>query len=72
MSNTNSAMSSTATTLHNIHIKLNKIFQNPNINFFIIMNLILIISCYTFINTELKYQISSFIAKPVIILLILI
>ena len=58
--------------LNNIHSKLNKIFQNPNINFFIIMNLILIISCYTFINTPLKYTISSFLANPIIIVLSLI
>ena len=64
MSNTNA--------LNNVHSKLNKIFQNPNINFFIIMNLILMISCYTFINTPLKYTISSFLANPIIILLSLI
>jgi Ca2+/Na+ antiporter len=44
------------------------LFNNPNINFFIIMMLILIISCYTLINTSLKYAISSFISNPIIIL----
>ena len=65
-------MSNSTTALNNIHSKLNKIFQNPNINFFIIMNLILMISCYTFINTPLKYSISSFLANPIIILFSLI
>ena len=65
-------MSNSTNALNNIHSKLNKIFQNPNINFFIIMNLILMISCYTFINTSLKYTISSFLANPIIILLSLI
>lgn len=68
----NSTMSNTTNAINNIHSKLNKIFQNPNINFFIIMNLILMISCYTFINTSLKYTISSFLANPIIILLSLI
>jgi hypothetical protein len=53
------------TTLHN---RITKLFNNPNINFFIIMLLILIISCYTFINTPLKVAISSFVANPAIIL----
>ena len=65
-------MSNSTAALNNIHSKLNKIFQNPNINFFIIMNLILMISCYTFINTPLKYTISSFLANPIIILFSLI
>ena len=72
MISSNSAMSNTTNALNNIHLKLNKVFQNPNINFFIIMNLILIISCYIFINTSLKYTISSFLANPIIILLCLI
>ena len=69
---TNSAIPNTTNTFNHIHAKLNKIFQNPNINFFIIMNLILMISCYTFMNTTLKYTISSFLANPIIILLSLI
>ena len=55
-----------------INSNINKLFQNPNINFFIIMMLILLISCYTFINTSLKYAVSSFISNPIIILFILI
>ena len=51
-----------------LHSKVKKLFNNPNINFFIIMCLILLISCYTFINTPLKFAISSFISNPVIIL----
>ena len=59
-------------SLSNINTKVSKLFNNPNINFFIIMNLVLLISCYTFINTPLKNTISSFIANPVIILFSLI
>ena len=59
-------------TISNINTKINKVFQNPNINFFIIMNLILLISCYTFINTPLKTAISSFVSNPLIILFSLI
>ena len=55
-----------------INTNVNKLFQNPNINFFIIMLLILLISCYTFINSSLKYAISSFVSNPIIILFILI
>ena len=51
-----------------LHSKVKKIFNNPNINFFIIMCLIFLISCYTVINTPLRFAISSFISNPVIIL----
>jgi Ca2+/Na+ antiporter len=59
-------------SLPEINIKINKLLNNPNINFFIIMNLVLIISCYTFINTQLRYSISSFLSNPLIILFSLI
>ena len=59
-------------SINNINNKVTKVFNNPNINFFIIMMLIFIISCYTFINTPLKYAISSFVSNPVIILFTLI
>jgi Ca2+/Na+ antiporter len=59
-------------SINNINNKVTKIFNNPNINFFIIMMLIFIISCYTFINTPLKYAISSFVSNPIIILFTLI
>ena len=69
---TNSTMTNSASALNNIHSKLNKIFQNPNINFFIIMLLILLISCYTFINISLKFMISSYVSNPIVILFVLI
>ena len=58
--------------INNINNKVTKLFHNPNINFFIIMMLILIISCYTFINTSFKYALSTFIANPIVILFSLI
>ena len=64
--------SQTMTALHNINYKVSKIFNNPSINFFIIMNLILVISCYTFINASIKTTISSIISNPIIILFTLI
>ena len=59
-------------SINNINYKITKIFQNPNINFFIIMLLILLISCYTFINISLKYMISSYVSNPIVILFVLI
>jgi len=71
-SSSTSKTTSMINTISNINTKINKVFQNPNINFFIIMNLILLISCYTFINTPLKTAISSFVSNPLIILFSLI
>lgn len=68
----NSSSGSISNNISNINSKVTKLFNNPNINFFIIMMLILIISCYTLINTNLKYAISSFVANPIIILFVLI
>ena len=65
-------MSTLVSNFSNINNKISKLFNNPNINFFIIMMLILIISCYTLINTTLKYAISSFVSNPIIILFSLI
>ena len=59
-------------SINNINYKVTKIFQNPNINFFVIMLLILLISCYTFINISLKYMISSYVSNPIVILFVLI
>jgi len=59
-------------TISKINEKVSKVFQNQHINFFIIMMLILLISCYTFINTSLKYALSSFISNPIVILFCLI
>ena len=72
ISSTSLTSSTTLNALNNINTKINKIFKNPNINFFIIMNIILLISCYTFINTPLKNTISSFISNPIIVLFSLI
>ena len=59
---------SSINSFDDLHSKVKKIFNNPNINFFIIMCLIFLISCYTVINTPLRFAISSFISNPVIIL----
>lgn len=51
-----------------LNVRITKLFRNPNINFFIIMNLILIISCYTFVSTPVKNTISAIISNPIVIL----
>jgi Ca2+/Na+ antiporter len=55
-------------SLANLNNRINKLFRNPNINFFIIMNIILLITCYTFISTPIKNTISIIISNPIIIL----
>lgn len=51
-----------------LNTRINKLFRNPNINFFIIMLLILIITCYTLISTPIKNTISIIISNPIVIL----
>ena len=48
--------------------KVNKIMQNPNIAFFIIMLLILLISCYGFISNPIKNTLAYILSNPIIIL----
>ncbi len=52
-----------------INSKVDRIMKNPHINFFIIMNLILIISCYSLMNDHTKYSIKYFISNPFITLI---
>ena len=55
-------------SLESLHARINKIFRNPNISFFIIMNIILLITCYSFISAPIKNTISIIISNPVVIL----
>jgi Ca2+/Na+ antiporter len=55
-------------SIANLNNRINKLFRNPNINFFIIMNIILLITCYTFISTPIKNTISIIISNPIVIL----
>jgi len=55
-------------TITVLNTRINKLFRNPNINFFIIMLLILIITCYTLISTPIKNTISIIISNPIVIL----
>jgi len=48
--------------------KLNKIMQNPNITFFIIMLLVLLISCYGFISNPIKNTLAYILSNPIVIL----
>jgi hypothetical protein len=58
--------------LTNLNNRVNKVFKNPQITFFIIMCLVLIISCYSYISSPIKNTISSILSNPVITLLIII
>jgi hypothetical protein len=48
--------------------KVNKMMQNPNIAFFIIMLLVLLISCYGFISNPIKNTLAYILSNPIIIL----
>jgi hypothetical protein len=48
--------------------KVNKIMQNPNIAFFIIMLLVLLISCYGFISNPIKNTLAYILSNPIVIL----
>jgi hypothetical protein len=52
-----------------INANVDRIMKNPHINFFIIMNLILIISCYSLMNDHNKYSIKYFFSNPYITLI---
>ena len=52
--------------------RVNRTLKNPNITFFIIMLLILLISCYTFINEPIRNTISSILSIPIVTLFALI
>ena len=54
-------------SLFELNTKMEKIFKNPNINFFIVMNLILIISCYTMLTDDTQTSIRYLLGKPVVI-----
>ncbi len=55
-------------SLLDLNNRISKLFRNPNINFFIIMNIILLITCYSFISTPIKNTISILISNPIVIL----
>ena len=54
-------------SLLDINSKVERIFKNPNINFFIVMNLILVITCYTFLTDSTQTTIRYILSKPIII-----
>lgn len=58
-------------TLAKLNNRITKTFKNPNITFFIIMVLILFISCYTFISEPIKNTISYIVSNPIMIVIII-
>ena len=63
---------SSTSSINNISNRINKLFRNPHINFFIIMNIILLITCYTFVASPVKNIISNIMSHPVVILFMII
>lgn len=62
---------SNITTLEDITNKINKIhkiFANPNITFFIVMLLVLLISCYSFVSDPIKNTLAYILSNPIVIL----
>ena len=49
--------------LTQLNNRVAKVFKDPNINFFIILCLILLISCYSFISNPIKNGISKLISN---------
>lgn len=48
--------------------KIHKILENPNIAFFIIMLLVLLISCYSFISNPIKNTLAYILSNPIVVL----
>ena len=44
--------------------RISKLFKNPQINFLIIMLLVLLITCYSFLATSLKHSITNILSNP--------
>ena len=63
-------------TLHNISIRISnrtsKLFKNQQINFFIIMFLILLITCYSLLSNTLKYTVSMLLSNPTVMIVCII
>jgi hypothetical protein len=51
-------------SLNQINTRINKLFKNPQINFFIIMFLVLLITCYTLLSDTLKSTVTLILSNP--------
>ena len=57
-------MESIENTTARISKRVSKVFKNQQIYFFIIMFLVLLITCYSLISNTLKYTISMILSNP--------
>jgi len=62
-------LGNTSTRISN---RISKLFKNQQIYFFIIMFLILMITCYPLLSNTLKYTVSMLLSNPVVIVICLI
>lgn len=54
-------------SLNQMNTRVQKLFKNPQINFFIIMFLVLLITCYTLLSDSIKSIITIIISNPVVL-----
>ena len=62
-------LQNTSTRISN---RISKLFKNQQINFFIIMFLILLITCYSLLSNTLKYTVSMLLSNPAVIVICMI
>ena len=62
-------LGNTSTRISN---RVSKLFKNQQINFFIIMFLILLITCYSLLSNTLKYTVSMLLSNPAIMVVCII
>ena len=62
-------LGNTSTRIYN---RISKLFKNQQINFFIIMFLILLITCYSLLSNTLKYTVSMLLSNPAVIVICII
>lgn len=65
----NTLLTNTSTRISN---RISKLFKNQQINFFIIMFLILLITCYSLLSNTLKYTVSTLLSNPTIMVVCII
>lgn len=65
----NTLFANTSTRISN---RVSKLFKNQQINFFIIMFLILLITCYSLLSNTLKYTVSMLLSNPAIMVVCII
>jgi CDP-diglyceride synthetase len=52
-------------------INASRIFNNPKISFFIILNIVLLIGCYNLLNNNAKNAIMTLVSYPIVLISLL-